>query len=130
MSGHRHTPPGMPWQQQASRRANLAENPYAGQGPVLLDIGDGVGAVVVRMPASMEGLEIEIVHRDYDRRATALGHVAVVARPTATAAQHAVVFPDLAAGSYELREPSGAVGLTVEVTGGAVTEASWPDRCG
>lgn len=126
MNGHRHTAPGMP-RQQARRRASLAENPYAGQGPVLLDIGDGVGAIVVRMPASMEGLEIEVVPREGDRRGHPHGHVAVVARPTATAAQHSVVFPDLAAGSYELREPSGAVGLMVEVTGGAVSEASWPD---
>jgi hypothetical protein len=36
-----------------------AENPYAGQGPVLLDIGGDVGALVVTMPAEMEGVEIE-----------------------------------------------------------------------
>ena len=36
------------------------ENPFAGQGSVLLDIGDDVGAVVVAMPAEMEGVEVEI----------------------------------------------------------------------
>ncbi|MCW2527039.1 MAG: hypothetical protein JWM76_1899 [Pseudonocardiales bacterium] len=36
------------------------ENPYAGQGSVLLDIGGDVGAVVVMMPAAMDGEEIEI----------------------------------------------------------------------
>jgi ABC-type Zn2+ transport system substrate-binding protein/surface adhesin len=36
------------------------ENPYAGQGSVLLDIGGDIGAVVVTMPASMDGEEIEI----------------------------------------------------------------------
>lgn len=36
------------------------ENPDAGQGPVLLDIGGDVGALVVTMPASTEDLEVEI----------------------------------------------------------------------
>lgn len=42
------------------RAANLAENPWAGQGAVLLDIGDGVGAVVVTCPAGWEGAEVEV----------------------------------------------------------------------
>lgn len=37
-----------------------SENPYAGQGPVLLDIGGDVGALVVVMPAQSEGLEVEL----------------------------------------------------------------------
>ena len=36
------------------------ENPHAGQGPVLLDVGGDVGALLVTMPASLEGVEIEI----------------------------------------------------------------------
>ncbi len=34
--------------------------PVAGQGSVLLDIGDEIGALVVSMPAEMEGVEVEI----------------------------------------------------------------------
>ena len=37
-----------------------AENPHAGQGSVLLDIGGDVGALIVTMPAEMEGVEVEI----------------------------------------------------------------------
>jgi hypothetical protein len=37
-----------------------SENPYAGQGPVLLDIGGDVGALVVVMPAHSDGLEVEL----------------------------------------------------------------------
>lgn len=44
----------------AERAANLAENPYAGQGPVLLDVGGDVGALVVHLPSSLEGAEVEI----------------------------------------------------------------------
>lgn len=36
------------------------DNSHAGQGAVLLDIGGDVGALVVTMPASMEGVEVEI----------------------------------------------------------------------
>jgi hypothetical protein len=37
------------------------ENPHAGQGSVLLDIGGDIGALVVMMPEAMVGEEIEIV---------------------------------------------------------------------
>ena len=36
------------------------ENPHAGQGSVVLDIGGEVGALVVTMPAELEGVEVEI----------------------------------------------------------------------
>jgi hypothetical protein len=36
------------------------ENPFAGQGSVLLDIGGDVGALVVTMPEGMVGTEVEI----------------------------------------------------------------------
>ena len=39
---------------------NENENPHAGQGSVLLDIGGDVGALVVTMPPAMVGVEIEI----------------------------------------------------------------------
>ena len=41
------------------RAANLAENPYAGQGSVLLDIGGDVGAVILHLPPAWEGAEVE-----------------------------------------------------------------------
>jgi hypothetical protein len=36
------------------------ENPHAGQGSVVLDMGGDVGALVVTMPAELEGVEVEI----------------------------------------------------------------------
>ena len=35
--------------------STATENPFAGQGSVLLDIGGDVGALVVAMPAGMDG---------------------------------------------------------------------------
>ncbi|MEP6598637.1 MAG: hypothetical protein ABJB98_04225 [Actinomycetota bacterium] len=43
---------------------STAENPHAGQGMVVLDIGDDIGALVVAAPASMAGLEVEICPSD------------------------------------------------------------------
>ena len=37
-----------------------AENPYAGQGPVLLDIGGDIGALLVTMPPELVGAEVAI----------------------------------------------------------------------
>lgn len=105
------------------------ENPYAGQGSVLLDIGGDVGALVVTMPAALAGAEVEInrvdIHdHDHDHHRP---HVAVVPRPINVGVVHSLVFPELTEGRYELYlRPSGPVELTVQVTGGGVTEAVWP----
>ncbi len=42
------------------RAANLAENPHAGKGAVVLDIGEGRGAIVAHLSAADEGAEVEI----------------------------------------------------------------------
>ena len=110
-----------------------AENPYAGQGPVLLDIGGDVGALVVTMPARMDGVEVEIrpasdrgtgSHHDHHQHHP---HAAVVPRPTAAEVVHSLVYAEVPAGRYRLhRMPDGPAELAVEVVGGRVTEASWP----
>lgn len=105
------------------------ENPHAGQGAVLLDIGGDVGALVVSMPTDTDGLEVEI------RPAGSTGapghhhypHVAVVARPTAHGVAHTLVYPSVHEGDYELYPlPAGPVAMTATVSGGSVTRASWP----
>ena len=123
------------------------ENPHAGQGSVLLDIGGDVGALVVSMPPAMVGVEIEIApvggghEHDHGRTmgtgtgmgtATAHGHghrphVAVVDRPVTDGHQPSLVFPDLVEGSYELFDKGqDTVLLTAEIIGGQVTFLEWP----
>ena len=102
------------------------ENPYAGQGSVLLDIGGDVGALVVTMPAAMEGVEIEL-----DRTANGghghRPHVAVVNRPVADGQVPSLVFPELVEGSFGLcLKGSTDVRLVVDVRGGEVATAEWP----
>jgi hypothetical protein len=116
------------------------ENPYAGQGAVLLDIGGDVGALIVSMPAATEGMEVEIrpmtpteVGSSHDHghgHGHGHGHpphVAVVNRPVRDTYVASLVFPELAEGRYNLFEKgTGDVRLTVEVRGGQVTSAAWP----
>ena len=96
------------------------ENPHAGQGPVVLDIGGNVGALVVAMP--------EIRHVGASRRAVAhRSHVGVVGRPLGGRTIWSAVFPELREGRYELCERvGGQVQLIVQISGGEVTQASWP----
>jgi hypothetical protein len=106
----------------AERAANLAENPHAGQGPVLLDIGGNVGALVLHVDPEWEGTEVTYrpagqpdephVHRP---------HVAVVGRPTEGGPAYTAVFPELVAGRYVLAHPDGTE-LVADIEGGRVTE--------
>jgi hypothetical protein len=105
--------------------AHHQENPFAGQGPVLLDIGGDVGALVISMPARLEGREVEVVRLGEDLAVPT--HVGVVARPTASGSRPTAVFPELEAGRYALRLlPDGRPELTVDVVGGLVVEQDWP----
>lgn len=105
------------------------ENPYAGQGSVLLDIGGEIGALVVRMPASTRGMEVEA--RPSEGRASTghhhHPHVAVVERPVEDGVVPSLVFPELSQGGYELGEKgTERIALTVQIRGGQVTSADWP----
>ena len=118
----------------------MSENPFSGQGAVMLDIGGDVGALVVTMPSSMVGTEIEIALRGEVRHQHGHGqggghghghghrpHVAVVERPVAAGSQPSLVFPELVEGSYELFDKGAHdVLLTAEITGGQVTFSEWP----
>jgi len=117
------------------RAANLAENPYAGQGSVLLDIGGDVGAVILHLPAAWEGAEVEyrrlgepdahhhehLHDQDHDHDHGHRPHVAVVGRPAGDRIAYSAVFPELVAGCYVLSLPDGSE-IEAEVEGGVVTE--------
>jgi len=133
--------------------ASLAENPYAGQGPVLLDIGTDTGALVVHTDPELLGAEIEIVaglqpprdghpqpaadagHRHLDQaghghshRGQPHGpHAEVLARPLPDGtSQPCVVYPDLAPGWYTLQVLPLGDSRSMRVQAGTVTFVSWP----
>jgi hypothetical protein len=74
------------------------ENPQARQGAVLLDIRGDVGALIVTMPAAMEGSEVEIRPASQHHEVHHHPHVAVVNRPVGDTYIASLVFPELVAG--------------------------------
>ena len=133
----------------------MEDNSHAGQGPVVLDIGGTIGALIVRMPTDLLGVEIEVApvghsyarahahshahshdhghthSHDHDDEHAHLPHVAVVNRPidgNRGALVPTLVFSELEEGDYELyQRPTGPVQLRATVEGGAVTQLVWPN---
>ncbi len=125
------------------RPPDSPENPDAGQGMVLLDIGGDVGALIVVMPADLVGHEVEVLaagehptgpHTEHGHGHGhghddgAPLHVAVVRRPLGPGREvPALVYPELREGSYRLvSKGSTEVVLEATVRGGEVTTLDWP----
>jgi hypothetical protein len=97
----------------------------SGEGSVVVDIGEEVGAAIVNTSASLVGSEIEI------RRCGAAWdgtHVAVRERHVDSAVLHAAFFPSLQQGDYEvrLRDDAGGPSESLTVEGGRVAHARLP----
>jgi len=105
----------------------------------MLDIGRDIGAVIVTMPDSLKGQEIEArpiagpaliaapVHSHDGSEHHHFVHVGVVERPSPSGLSCTAVFSELVEGSYELYvRPDGPTALTVAVVGGEVSSATWP----
>jgi hypothetical protein len=90
---------------------------------VVLDLGGGVGALVLRTPAALVGTEIEISPAGEPGRRR---HVAVHPRPLPTGTVHAAVYGDLFAGDWQLWAAADVPAMTVRVEDGRVTVADWP----
>lgn len=95
----------------------------SGPGTVVLDIGAGIGALVVYTPSRRHGHEIEISPAtDPATRRTA----AVRARYRRGGVCWSMVVDGLAEGRYTVwRDPVTPLDV-VDVRGGAVTEYTWP----
>ena len=109
----------------------MEDHSHAGQGPVMLDIGGDIGALIVTMPAELVGAEVEacpVAGAAFDSYAGGhLPHVAVLARPGGHAVQHTAVFGELQDGEYDLNlRPDEPARLRAVVRGGEVTTARWP----
>jgi len=88
---------------------------------VLLDLGPGVGALVLHTGAELHGSEIEIspAGRDAER-----SHKQVHERPVAGRPLYAAVFDRLPAGDYTLWLDGRPLRHDVAVAGAAVTDIS------
>jgi hypothetical protein len=88
---------------------------------VMLDLGPGVGALVLHTAADLHGMEIEIspAGRDTER-----SHKQVHERPVAGRPLYGAVFDSLPAGEYTLWLDGRPLRRHVAVSGAAVTDIS------
>lgn len=96
----------------------------SGQGTVMLDIGAGVGALVIHTPGRMHGHEIEVSPVGDPANRT---HAAVRARYVRGGVLWSVVIDGLAQGRYVIWQDPVTPLTEVEVAGAAVTEWEWQD---
>jgi hypothetical protein len=95
----------------------------SGPGTVVMELGAGVGALVLYTPADLDGTEIEI-SRDDDAGRT---HSQVRQRHLATVTKYAAVYPGLPAGRYTIWRDEHTPAAAAAITGGQVTSCRWPD---
>ena len=91
-------------------------------GFVMLDIGAGVGALIVHADPGMHGVEVEIspTGDDQCRSHKEVLERAIDGRPAFTA-----VFDQLAAGTYTLWARGEPLAREIAVTGGAIAQLHW-----
>jgi hypothetical protein len=94
-----------------------------GAGTVVLEIGAGTGALVLRAPADLAGREVEIspVREPARRR-----HTYVRERHGADGIGYAAVYDRLPPGRYTIWQDRTTPAATVTVAGGQVTSHDWP----
>jgi hypothetical protein len=88
-------------------------------GPVTLDIGNGVGALIADVDPELLGTEIH-VRADGERTRTT--HTGVWERTVGGVSRVVAVFPELVAGGYSVLGSDGQPVRTVAVADGRVTE--------
>lgn len=103
----------------------IEESTGPSHGPVVLDIGGSVGAVVILTGGELDGTELEVRRLGTDWDGT---HVAVRSRPTTGEPVYAAVFSQLHEGAYEFRQkPANPLGSVhqVDVVGSELVELQW-----
>lgn len=90
---------------------------------MVLELGPGVGALVLNTPAELNGREIEISPEEPGARRT---HSMVRPRHMAAGTRYAAVYPDLAAGPYTIWADEQRPAGRVVIAGSRVTNWSWP----
>jgi hypothetical protein len=103
----------------------MAEGRYGPTGPgtVVLDLGPGIGALILHTPQELNGHEIEISPSGIcGARRT---HAQVRERPVDTGTGYAAIYPGLAAGRYTIWRDHGTSAGTVMVAGGKVSRFDW-----
>ena len=92
-------------------------------GSVILELGEGVGALILDAPPGLAGHEIEISPSGGGART----HSLVRERHTATRTVYAAVYPVLAEGDYVVWRDDGLPAGQVSIRGGQASRFRWPE---
>ena len=87
-------------------------------GPVVVDIGGDVGALIVHLDRDLLGTELHLRQDGWDHTV----HTGVWDRPLGDRSVTVAVYPALVEGSYQVLDRAGAVRRTVGIEGGRVAE--------
>jgi hypothetical protein len=89
---------------------------------VLLDIGEGVGALILYTRPELRGMEIEVSPIDLDSPRT---HTEILERCINGQLVFAGVFPKLPAGRYRIWTDNPTLPAAVRIESGQVAEIDW-----
>ena len=103
---------------------NEARHGPTGAGTVLLELGAGVGALILHVPAELNGHEIDISRAG--EPASPRTHAQVRERPAGGRVAYSALYPGLAAGTYTVWSDAVTAVATVTVTGGQIAACHWP----
>jgi hypothetical protein len=100
--------------------------------PVVLDLGDGIGALIVHTDPELLGVEVEISPAGADGNRQ---HKEVLRRTMGTATVNVLVYDKLPEGTYTLWVDDVAWASNVRIESGSVAELDWKgtgarERCG
>lgn len=101
-----------------------------GPGVVVMELGAGIGALILYTPPGLDGEEIEISRDDEPGTPgpkAARTHSRVRPRPVPGATKYAAVYPGLPAGHYTIWRDEHTPATAATVTGGQVSSCYWPE---
>lgn len=93
-----------------------------GSGAVVLELGPGIGALILITSPERDGAEVDITMVGSDSYQT---HSIVRRRYVAGGTQYAAVYPSLPSGSYTVWRAPGDPLTTAIITSGTVTITDW-----
>ncbi|MGZ4807060.1 MAG: hypothetical protein ACXV5U_11805 [Ilumatobacteraceae bacterium] len=88
-------------------------------GPVVFDIGDDIGALIVLLDEALEGTEVPI---EWDRDPSKDVHTGVWRRSLGNDSVVVAVYPELIEGRYRVPALGGHAPRDVDIVGGQVTQ--------
>jgi len=91
----------------------------------MLELGAGIGALILDAPAELKGREIEISPAG-GGPGSLRTHSLIRERRTGDGTGYAAVYPGLAEGVYTIWRDAEAPAATVTIDGGRVTSYRWP----